>query len=51
MYAYAVMSYSYGCWLYRVFDDQTEAVEYADQWWSQMCDQEKASYRFFASHN
>ena len=47
MYAYAVMGYSYSCWSYCVFDDQTEAVEYADQWWSQMCDQEKASYRFF----
>ena len=47
MYAYAVMSYSYGCWFYRVFDDQTEAVEYADRLWNQMCDAEKASYRFF----
>ena len=47
MYAYAVMGYSYSCLSYRVFDDQTEAVEYADQWWSQMCDGEKASYRFF----
>lgn len=47
MYAYAVMSYSYGCWFYRVFDDQTEAVEYADRLWNKMCDEEKASYRFF----
>ena len=47
MEAYAVMSYSYGCCFYRVFDDQTEAVEYADRLWNQMCDQEKASYRFF----
>ena len=30
MYAYAVMGYSYSCWSYCVFDDQTEAVEYAD---------------------
>lgn len=51
MEAYAVMSYSYGCWFYRVFDEQIEAVEHADRLWNQMCDAEKASYRFFASHN
>ena len=47
MEAYAVMSYSYGCWSYDVFDERTEAIEYADSSWDQMCDQEKASLRFF----
>ena len=47
METYAVIAYSQGCLFYDVFDERIEAVEYADQWWSQMCDQEKESYRFF----
>jgi hypothetical protein len=47
MEAYAVMAYRCGCCFYKVFDERTEAVEDADQWWNQMCDEEKASYRFF----
>ena len=47
MYAYAVMNYIHGGLFHRVFDNQIEAVEYADWLWNQMCDAEKASYRFF----
>lgn len=47
METYAVIAYSQGCLFYDVFDERIEAVEYADRSWNQMCDQEKASYRFF----
>ena len=47
MNAYAVIAYIHGCLFYDVFDERTEAIEYADSSWDQMCDQEKASLRFF----
>ena len=47
MNAYAVIAYIHGCLFYDVFDERTVAIEYADSSWDQMCDQEKASLRFF----
>ena len=47
METYAVIAYIQGCLFYDVFDGRIEAIEYADRSWNQMCDQEKASYRFF----
>lgn len=47
METYAVIAYSHSCLFYDVFDERIEAIEYADRSWNQMCDEEKASYRFF----
>lgn len=47
MEAYAVISYRDSCLSYVAFDEKEEAIEYADSLWNEMCDEEKASYRFF----